>query len=486
MNIPAATASAWQTVIGLEVHVQLATKSKLFSSASNCFGEAVNSMASAVDVALPGTLPVINRQALQMAIKFALAVGGEIAPQLEFARKNYFYPDLPKGYQISQHEMPIVKGGAITLPGGKQIGLERAHLEEDAGKSVHENIPERTGIDLNRAGVPLLEIVSLPVMHSVEEAVQYMKEVHTIVRMLGISSGNMERGEFRCDANVSVRPAASETLGERTEIKNVNSFRFVGRALEYEIARHTSLYEQGQTPQRETRLYDAGRNQTRAMRGKELAADYRYFPDPDLPQMAVPQQLIDQIAKNMPELPAARRSRYHQQHGLDADTATALAANPAGADYFDACLAVVDDAKLCANWITNELFSLLNKRQCALENCPVAAVRLAGLLQAVQQGLVSQANARKLLALMWEEQGSAEEMIEHHNMRQINDSDQLESLVADVIKDCPEQVQQYLAGKAKVLGFMTGQIMKRGGGNINPGQANKILRHQLEAMKKID
>ena len=478
------TQASWQPVIGLEIHVQLATSSKLFSGAANSFGQSANSLASAVDAALPGTLPTINREALHMAIRFALATGGEIAPRLEFSRKNYFYPDLPKGYQISQHELPVTTGGVITLADGTQIGMERAHLEEDAGKSLHGSSPGLTGIDLNRAGVPLLEIVSLPVMHDVEQAVHYMKEVHTLVRALGISGANMERGEFRCDANISVRPGPDKPFGERTEIKNVNSFKFIGKALEYEIGRHTALYRQGQAPRRETRLYDPERNETRPMRGKELAEDYRYFPDPDLPQVAIPPELVAEISSAMPELPAAKRARYSQQYGLEPGLAAAMASDQATADYLDACVALVEDAKLCANWISNELFALLRKEQRELADCPVTAERMAGMLLLVKQNAISKGNARKLLALMWQQDGSAEEIMEQQGMRQSDDQGEVEALVASVLESCPEQVRQYLEGKEKVLGFLTGQVMKRGGGKLNPALANELLRRHLDKMKE--
>lgn len=480
--------SQWETVIGLEVHVQLATASKIFSGAPNRFGAQPNCQASAIDLGLPGVLPVLNEQALRMAIRFGLAIDAEIATVTQFARKNYFYPDLPKGYQISQLDQPIVGRGQLEVvfdgPEGettKTIGITRAHLEEDAGKSIHDQIPGLTAIDLNRAGTPLLEIVSEPDMRSPAEAVAYLRELHAIIRDLGISDGNMNEGSMRCDANVSIRPRGDSRFGTRAEIKNLNSFRFLEKAITFEVERQRELLESGGRVVQETRLYDADRDQTRPMRSKEEAEDYRYFPDPDLLPVAVSAELIDAIRAELPELPRARRQRFVEQYGLSAYDARMVAADRATASYFETCAGIAGDAKLAANWIMGELASVLNRLQIDIDAAPVPAPALGQLIQRIRDDTISSKIAKTVFDVMVTEGGEPDAIIEARGLRQMSDSGELERLVDGVIADNPDQVTQYRAGKTKLLGYFVGQIMKATGGKANPGQLNELLRARLDA-----
>jgi aspartyl-tRNA(Asn)/glutamyl-tRNA(Gln) amidotransferase subunit B len=479
----AATDMSWETVIGLEIHVQLATLSKIFSGAATAYGAAPNSQACAVDLGLPGVLPVLNRAAVDMAIRLGLALDAEIAPSSVFARKNYFYPDLPKGYQISQYELPIVARGRlpIRLPDGSErvINVTRAHLEEDAGKSVHDAYPGETGIDLNRAGTPLLEVVSEPEMRSAEEAVAYMRTMHMLVRYLGICDGNMQEGSFRCDANVSVRRAGSEVLGTRTEIKNLNSFRFLEKAIQFEVERQIELLESGGKVVQETRLYDAERDETRSMRSKEDAHDYRYFPDPDLLPVVVTAQRIEAARRDLPEMPWARRARYAREYGLGIADSDALAQDRIVAEYFEALLAIAGDAKLAANWLNGEVSAALNRSGCGLEASPVSAESLGPLLLRVRDGTLSGSMAKQVFDAMWNGEGSADEIIEARGLRQLNDSSALAAIIEGVMAESPQQVEQYRAGKDKVFGYFVGQVMKKSQGKANPQQVNDLLKEKL-------
>jgi aspartyl-tRNA(Asn)/glutamyl-tRNA(Gln) amidotransferase subunit B len=475
----------WQPVIGLEIHAQLATRSKIFSGAATAYGAAPNTQACAVDLGLPGVLPVLNAEVVRMAVMFGLAIGAQVSERSIFARKNYFYPDLPKGYQISQYELPIVTGGRleVTPESGAPftVRVTRAHLEEDAGKSLHEEFQGMTAIDLNRAGTPLIEIVSEPDMHSAEQAVAYMRKVHAIVRYLGICDGNMQEGSFRCDANVSVRPLGSTTLGTRAELKNLNSFRFVERAIDFEIERQIALLEHGETVAQETRLYDENRDETRSMRSKEEAEDYRYFPDPDLLPVVITEDFIEAIRATLPELPDARQHRFKEQFGLGADLAGQLTASRAMADYFEATRSLVaSDAKLTANWITGELAAHLKRQQLSFDACPVSPEMLAGLLIRVADGTVSSTGAKQALAAMWDGKGDADSVIEAFGLEQMSDSGELEKAVDAALAANPSQVQQYRGGKTKVLGFLVGQVMKASGGKANPQQVSKLIKGKLD------
>ncbi|MFZ5492433.1 MAG: Asp-tRNA(Asn)/Glu-tRNA(Gln) amidotransferase subunit GatB [Pseudomonadota bacterium] len=475
--------SDWETVIGLEVHCQLATRSKLFSGASTAFGAEPNTQACAVDLALPGVLPVLNGEAVAMAIRFGLAIGAQIAPRSVFARKNYFYPDLPKGYQISQYELPIVAAGHldITLPDGteKRIGITRAHLEEDAGKSLHDNLPGATGIDLNRAGTPLIEIVSEPDLRGAAEAVAYLKKLHALVRYLEISDANMQEGSFRCDANVSVRRRGETRLGTRAELKNINSFRFVERAIEVEIERQIDLLESGGRVVQETRLYDADRNTTRAMRGKEEANDYRYFPDPDLLPVEVSEAWVEQLRAGLPELPDAKRARLAQAFGLSDYDAGLLTAEREVADYFEATLAAGAEPKLAANWINGELAAALNRDGLPITASPVGPAALAGLLARIADDTISGKIAKDVFAALWQGEGTADAIIEARGLKQITDTGAIEAAVDAVLAANPDQVEQLRAGKDKVLGFLVGQVMKATQGKANPAQVNALLRAKV-------
>ncbi|MGA9332702.1 MAG: Asp-tRNA(Asn)/Glu-tRNA(Gln) amidotransferase subunit GatB [Rudaea sp.] len=485
-RFPISDSRGWQPVIGLEIHAQLSTASKLFSGASTAYGAEPNTQASVIDVALPGTLPVPNRAALDKAIRFGLAVGAPIARQSVFARKNYFYPDLPKGYQISQYERPIVGKGklSVRLDDGSLIDveIERAHLEEDAGKSLHDAFHAYTGIDLNRAGTPLLEIVSAPVMHSATQAVAYMRAVHTLVRWLGICDGNMAEGSFRCDANVSVRRAGDSKLGTRTEIKNVNSFRFVEKAIEYEVERQIRALENGESIVQQTRLYDAAAHRTHPMRSKEDADDYRYFPDPDLPPLTVSDADIETIRATMPELPDARRRRYVDELGLPDADATQLCSDRAGADYFENLLALLPgEQKLCANWVLGDVAAALNEATLHIEQARVPAPALAQLLARILDGSISGKIAKDVFAAMWAGEGDADAIIDKRGLHQISDSTALGAIVNAVIAEFPTQCADYRAGNAKLLQFFVGQVMKRTKGQANPQQLNALLRERLGA-----
>ncbi len=474
----------WETVIGLEIHTQLATKSKIFSGASTAYGAAPNTQACAVDLGLPGVLPVLNRAVVDMAIRFGLAIEAEIAPLSIFARKNYFYPDLPKGYQISQYELPIVGLGKVTieLEDGttKVVGITRAHLEEDAGKSLHEDFHGMTGIDLNRAGTPLLEIVSEPDLRSPAEAVAYMKKIHALVRYLEISDGNMQEGSFRCDANVSVRPKGSHEFGTRTELKNINSFRFVEKAIEYEVERQIEILESGGAVVQETRLFDPDKGETRPMRSKEEAMDYRYFPDPDLLPVEITPEMIETVRAGMPELPDAKRRRFMADYGLSDYDAGILTASREMADYFEAVAKIAGEAKLAANWVMGELTGYLNRENREIADSPVSAERLGGLLRRIRDNTISGKIAKEVFEAMWAGEGDADEIIESRGLKQITDTSALEAMVDEVIANNPKQVEQFRAGKEKVLGFFVGQIMKATQGKANPAQVNELLRKKLK------
>ena len=476
----------WEIVIGLEIHTQLATRSKIFSGASTEYGAPPNTQASLVDLGYPGVLPVLNREAVVMAIKFGLATGCTIARRSIFARKNYFYPDLPKGYQISQYELPIVYGGKldIVLDDGtvKTIGITRAHLEEDAGKSLHEDFHGLTGIDLNRAGTPLIEIVSEPDMRSPAEAGAYMRKIHTLVRYLGISDGNMQEGSFRCDANVSVRRRGEKAFGTRTEIKNLNSFRFVEKAIEVEAERQIDVLESGGHIVQETRLYDPDRNETRPMRTKEEANDYRYFPDPDLLPLVVDDALIEEIRATLPELPDAKRERFMREYDLPAYDASILTGQRPLADYFEAVVkATKARPKAAANWVLGELMGALNKSGLEIGESKVGADQLAALLDRIEDGTISGKIAKEVFEALWNEGGTVAEVIESRGLVQITDRAAIEALVDTVVDAFPEQVQQYKSGKTQVLGFLVGQVMKASRGKANPQQVNEVLRARLDS-----
>ncbi|ANN68807.1 Asp-tRNA(Asn)/Glu-tRNA(Gln) amidotransferase subunit GatB [Bordetella bronchialis] len=481
----------WEIVIGLETHTQLSTESKIFSGSSTRFGAAPNTQANLVDLALPGSLPVMNRAAAERAIRFGLAVGGQVAPRSIFARKNYFYPDLPKGYQISQYEIPVVSGGTISFFVGetpKTVRLTRAHLEEDAGKSLHDefhlaNGAPASGIDLNRAGTPLLEIVSEPEMRSAAEAVAYARALHSLVVWLGICDGNMQEGSFRCDANVSVRPMGQKEFGTRTEIKNVNSFRFLERAIVYEARRQIELIEDGGTVVQETRLYDADRDETRSMRSKEDAHDYRYFPDPDLPPLVISQAWVDEVRATMPELPADKRARFESQYGLSAYDAAQLTTSRGMADYFEAVARALPDgqAKQAANWIMGELAAALNRSEIDVAASPVAAPALAALIARILDGTISNKIAREVFAGMWagEQGGQPDAIIEARGLKQISDTGAIGAMIDEVLAANPAVVEEYRAGKQKAFNSLVGQIMKAAKGKANPQQVNELLKQKL-------
>ena len=475
----------WEAVIGLEIHTQLATASKIFSGASTTYGAPPNSQACLVDLGYPGILPVLNEQAVRMAIKFGLATNCEIPRRSMFARKNYFYPDLPKGYQISQYELPIVSGGHIdiVLDDGeiKTIRITRAHLEEDAGKSLHENFEGVSGIDLNRAGTPLLEIVSEPDMRSAAEAGIYLRKIHTLVRYLGISDGNMQEGSFRCDANVSIRPEGETELGTRAELKNLNSFRFIEKAIEIEIERQIDILEDGGRVVQETRLYDASRNETRSMRSKEEANDYRYFPDPDLLPVVIEDALIEQLRADLPELPDAKRVRFVTAYGLSDYDAGVLTANLGTADYYEEAVrsTTVASPKLVANWVQGELAAALNQDGLDITESRVSSAELALLDDRIADGTLSGKLAKDVFVAIWQRKGSVDDIIEQRGLKQISDSGAIEKLVDAALVENPVQVEQFRGGNDKVIGFFVGQIMKASGGKANPQQVNDILRKKL-------
>ncbi len=480
----------WETVIGLEIHTQLATQSKIFSGASTAFGAEPNTQACAVDLALPGTLPVFNQQALAMAVKFGLAIDAEISERSVFDRKNYFYPDLPKGYQTSQLFYPIVGTGHvdIELENGehKRIGVTRAHLEEDAGKSLHDQFPDMTGIDLNRAGTPLLEIVSEPDMRSAEEAVAYVRKIHAIVTTLGICDGDMSQGSFRVDCNVSVRPKGQQEFGTRTEIKNINSFRFIEKAIKGEIERQIDLIEDGGRVEQATRLYDADKDETRSMRTKEEANDYRYFPCPDLLPIVIDQDYIDAIRATLPELPDARHQRFMAEYGLNDYDAGVLSAYTNLANYFEATVASSKDAKLTANWVMGELSKYLNSNDLNIDQSPISAEQLGGLLQRIQDDTISGKIAKQVFDAMWNGEGDADTVIEAKGLKQVTDSGAIEGMIDEVIANSGPQVEQYKAAepekRGKMLGYFMGQVMKASQGKANPGQVNQLLKQKLDAL----
>ena len=474
----------WETVIGLEIHTQLLTRSKLFSGASTHYGSEPNTQASLVDLGYPGVLPVLNREAVRMAVMLGLALDAEIAPRSVFARKNYFYPDLPKGYQISQYELPVVHDGKleIELEDGqaRTIGVTRAHMEEDAGKSLHEGFEAATGVDLNRAGTPLLEVVSEPELRSAQEAVAYMKKLHTLVTYLGICDGNMQEGSFRCDANVSVRPRGQEEFGTRTEVKNVNSFRFVEKAIEYEVERQIDVIESGGSVVQETRLFDPSKNETRSMRTKEEANDYRYFPCPDLLPLEIDGALVEEVRADLPELPDAKKQRFMQDYGLKAYDAGVLTATREMADFYEAVVkAFGGDPKLAANWVMGEFSGALNADGVEIAEAPVNAEALAGLLRRIDDATISGKIAKEVFEAMWAGEGGADQVIEDRGLKQITDASQIEPIIDEVMENNPKQLEQYRAGKDKLFGFFVGQVMKATGGKANPQQVNELLKKKL-------
>ena len=479
----------WVIVIGLEVHTQLSTNTKIFSGASTAFGAEPNTQADAVSLALPGVLPVLNRSAVERAIKFGLATGAHIAPRSVFARKNYFYPDLPKGYQISQMDLPVVGQGALTIqvvplsgnakPYEKTVRITRAHLEEDAGKSLHGDFHGMTGIDLNRAGTPLLEIVSEPDMASAAEAVAYAKALHSLVRWIGISDGNMQEGSFRCDVNVSVRKPG-QPLGTRREIKNLNSFKFMQQAIDYEVQWQIDTIENGGTVQQATILFDPDSGETRMMRSKEDAHDYRYFPDPDLLPLEISPEWIERVRATLPELPHSKQSRYVNELGLSAYDASLLTASRAMADFFETALAVVPkDAKLCANWLIGEVNAQLNRDGLDMAQCPLTPQQLGGILQRIADGTISNSGAKEVFRLLWTEGGDADAIIEAKGLKQVSDSGAIEALVDEIIAANADKVAEYRAGRDKLFGFFVGLAMKASKGKANPAQLNDILKQKL-------
>lgn len=474
----------WETVIGLEVHIQLSTQSKIFSAAATEYGAEPNTQACNIDLGLPGVLPVLNEDTVKKAVKFGLAVDAELTRRSVFARKNYFYPDLPKGYQISQFELPVVGKGHldVILDDGstKRVGITRAHLEEDAGKSMHEDFHGMTGIDLNRAGTPLLEIVSEPDMRSPEEAVSYLKTLHALVTCLGICDGNMQEGSFRCDANISLRPQGQEKLGTRAELKNINSFRFVERALNVEFERQKQILESGGEVTQETRLYDAAKNETRSMRSKEEANDYRYFPDPDLLPLELTDELIEEVRATLPELPEQKRNRFIEDYKLSTYDANVLTSSTSIAEYFEQAVAASDaQAKLVANWVMGELLSYLNKAELDFSSSPVPAKQLGLLASRIADKTISGTIAKQIFEKLWSGEGDVDAIIEEQGLKQVTDSSEIESLIDEVIANNPGQVEQYRSGKDKLFGFFVGQVMKVSKGKANPEQVNDLLKKKL-------
>lgn len=473
----------WETVIGLEVHVQLSTKSKLFSGTATDFGADPNTQANIYDLALPGVLPVLNAEAVKCAVKFGLAINAEIGKHSVFDRKNYFYPDLPKGYQISQLDYPTVGKGELTITmedgSEKVIGVTRAHMEEDAGKSLHEDFHGMTGIDLNRAGTPLLEIVSEPDLRSAKEAVAYLKKLHSIIRYLDISDAIMAQGSMRCDANVSIRPRGESEFGTRTEIKNINSFRFVEKAINYEVERQQDILEDGGEIVQETRLYDSDKDETRSMRSKEVANDYRYFPEPDLLPVVIDDAFIEAVRKELPELPDARASRFVEEYGLSDYDAGVLTSDREMADYFETVASGSGDAKLAANWVTGDLQALLNKNNWGISDSPIEAERLAVLISRIKDNTISGKIAKTVFETMVDDHSGVDDIIESKGLKQVTDSGAIEKLVDEVIASNPDQVQQFRDGKEQVLGYLVGQAMKLSQGKANPGQVNKLLREKI-------
>ena len=475
----------WEPVIGLEVHVQLRTKSKIFSGASTAYGAEPNTQACAIDSGLPGVLPVLNKEVVKLAVRFGLAIQATIINHTVFARKNYFYPDLPKGYQISQYDLPIIKTGHLGIETRegifKRIGITRAHLEEDAGKSIHEGIQGYSGIDFNRAGTPLLEIVSEPDIRSAKEAVAYLKTLHMLVRYIGVSDANMQEGAFRCDVNISLRPKGEKKFGIRAEIKNVNSFRFIERAILFEITRQKELLEAGEKIIQETRLYDAVRDETRPMRTKEEAHDYRYFPDPDLLPIEITAEFIESIKKELPELPEEKRSRFQRTYQLSNYDVKLLTQNMNTANYFEALLKIDNSIspKLATNWISGDLAAALNKNNLEINESPISAEQLAGLLRRITDHTLSGSMAKQVFEAMWNTEGNADAIIERQGLKQIIDTSELEKIIDEIIKSNLQQVKEYRSGKIKLLAFFVGQAMKATKGKANPQQVNKLLKKKL-------
>lgn len=473
----------WETVIGLEVHAQLSTKSKIFSGASISFGAEPNTQACAIDLGFPGVLPVLNAEVVDMAIKLGLGINADISPKSIFARKNYFYPDLPKGYQISQYELPVVKQGFldILLEDGttKRIRITRAHLEEDAGKSLHEDFKGMTGIDLNRAGTPLLEIVSEPDMRSAKEAIVYLKTLRSLVMYLSICDGNMQEGSFRCDANVSVRRKGDPKLGTRTELKNLNSFRFIERAINYEVERQIALIENGEKIVQETRLYDPNKNETRSMRGKEEAHDYRYFPDPDLLPLVITKEQIERVRTTLPELPQQKRERFMQEYNLSPYDASVLVSSQALANYFETVVQASGSPKLAANWVTGELLGALNKSDLEITESPVSAKDLGKLVSRIVDNTISGKIAKTIFEALLNQEGDVDQIIEKRGLKQVTDTTAIEQLIDKILTENPQHVAEYRAGKEKLFGFFVGQAMKASGGKMNPQQLNEILKKKL-------
>ena len=476
--------SEWETVIGLEVHVQLATKSKIFSGASTLFGSSPNTQACNIDLGMPGVLPVLNEEVLKMAIKFGLSINANINSPTQFARKNYFYPDLPKGYQISQLDNPIVEGGVleITLKDGskKKIHITRAHLEEDAGKSLHEDFEGLTGIDLNRAGTPLLEIVSEPDLSSGEEAVAYLKKIHSIIRYLEISDGNMAEGSMRCDANVSLRKKGSKELGTRTETKNVNSFKFVEKAIQHEIRRQIKILESGERVTQETRLYDSQLDETRPMRSKEYANDYRYFPEPDLLPVVLSEDFIKSVKDLMPELSEEKEKRFIKEYKLSAYDANVLSVDPNLSNFFEEVVVRSRNPKLAANWIMGELSAFLNKENLSILETKVDSINLGNLLSRIEDSTISGKIAKEIFEEMWNSKKSPDEIIEEKGLKQVTDSSEIKKVINQVLDQNPSQLEQYKSGKEKLFGFFVGQVMKASRGKANPEQVNKLLEERLK------
>lgn len=476
-------AKDWDVVIGLEIHCQLSTKTKIFSGASTAYGAEPNTQACAVDLALPGVLPVFNKEALRLAVKFGLAIGAEIGKRSVFDRKNYFYPDSPKAYQITQMDLPIVGIGHVDIDledgTSKRIGVTRAHLEEDAGKSVHGHVPGMSGIDLNRAGTPLIEIVSEPDMRSAKEAVAYMKKIHSLVRYIGVSDGNMQEGSFRCDANVSVRPVGQEEFGTRTELKNINSFRFIERAINFEVERQIDIIEDGGRVIQETRLYDSEKDETRSMRSKEEANDYRYFPDPDLLPVVIDETYLEQVRSELPELPDEKKARYISDYKLSASDAVTLTVSREMAEFFETLVSVTDNPKLSSNWVLGALSAKLNKEEVDIADSKVSAEDFAVLLQRIADNTVSASAAKGVFDAMWDGEGSADEIIEAKGLKQISDSSAIEAMVDEVIANNQSQFEELKGGKDKLMGFFVGQIMRASKGKANPAQVNEIMNKRI-------
>ncbi|MFZ2315077.1 MAG: Asp-tRNA(Asn)/Glu-tRNA(Gln) amidotransferase subunit GatB [Gammaproteobacteria bacterium] len=475
----------WEVVIGLEVHAQLATKSKIFSGAATQYGAEPNTQACPIDLGMPGVLPVLNKEVVEMAIKFGLGADAAIARKSIFSRKNYFYPDLPKGYQISQFDLPVVGMGHldVLMDDGetKRIRITRAHLEEDAGKSLHEDFHGASGIDLNRAGTPLLEIVSEPDMRNAKEAVAYLKTLHSLVRYLGICDGNMQEGSFRCDANVSVRPKGESKYGTRCELKNINSFRFVERAINYEVERQINVIESGGKINQETRLYDSNKNETRSMRSKEEANDYRYFPDPDLLPLIITEETIEAIRRELPELPPQKRQRFIEQYGLSAyDASTLTSTKEIAAFYEDVVKESGNQPKLAANWVMGEFIAALNKADLEIAASPVSAAALGKLITRIADNTISGKIGKTIFEALWNQEGDVDEIIEKRGLKQVSDSGAIEKLVDDIIAANPQQVADYRSGKDKLFGYFVGQAMKLSGGKMNPGQLNDLLKKKLQ------